>query len=492
MKLKLIPFVLLVILTGCGQQTSTEDTLFRPMDIGRDAKVSCFEAEPNGGLWMGLDGEGLAYRESASAAYQYYNKLSGTLPSDVVICTYHSKSGRQWFGTFGNGFFYWDGKTFQLPEHEQLRNLEYIAGFAESTDGSLWIATQKEGLARCDTTGNVRYFNQDNSPLPTNWLADLKTLDHQTLYIATGWGLFTLDTRNDSIAPLRDEKGEAFLAEQLIRILLVEDNGTLWIGTRTGLYIYQTGKHTYRHLTTDDGLGDDMVKGIARDRQGNIWITGEESVTMIEPAGYTCRVFRPKLNGATFHVRAVTCTADGHLLFGTSKGVMTVTPSEVPPVSSDKPIWHWVTIIGQIVFVCIIVLLVYRWSRRRHAHSPIETSKLSVTSVDEQFKKDAIRTVEEHLDDVDFGVEELSSALGISRGYMYKRLMTITGKTPVEFIRKIRIMQGRQLLEQSGDSVSQVAWRVGLSPKQFSKYFKEEYGLLPSDFQKAKKQPNTP
>jgi len=41
-------------------------------------------------------------------------------------------------------------------------------------------------------------------------------------------------------------------------------------------------------------------------------------------------------------------------------------------------------------------------------------------------------------------------------------------------------------LEQGGESVSQVAWQVGLSPKQFAKYFKEEYGLSPSELSKGK------
>ena len=115
-------------------------------------------------------------------------------------------------------------------------------------------------------------------------------------------------------------------------------------------------------------------------------------------------------------------------------------------------------------------------------HAPIEPSTLEITSVDEQLKEKAIRIVEDHISDSEFSVEQLSEALGMSRGHLYKRLTAITGKTPIEFIRTIRIKQGLQLLEQSGENVSQIAWRIGMSPKQFAKYFKEEYGMLPSDF----------
>lgn len=118
-------------------------------------------------------------------------------------------------------------------------------------------------------------------------------------------------------------------------------------------------------------------------------------------------------------------------------------------------------------------------------HAPIEPSTLEITSVDEQLKEKAIRIVEDHIRDSEFSVEQLSEALGMSRGHLYKRLTAITGKTPIEFIRTIRIKQGLQLLEQSGENVSQIAWRIGMSPKQFAKYFKEEYGMLPSDFIKT-------
>ena len=73
----------------------------------------------------------------------------------------------------------------------------------------------------------------------------------------------------------------------------------------------------------------------------------------------------------------------------------------------------------------------------------------------------------------------------MSRSNLYKKLMAITGLAPLQFIRTLRIKRGRQLLEESGESVSQVAYRVGLSPKQFARYFREAYGILPSDFRRT-------
>ena len=94
----------------------------------------------------------------------------------------------------------------------------------------------------------------------------------------------------------------------------------------------------------------------------------------------------------------------------------------------------------------------------------------------------ATRIVEDNISDSDFSVEALSAALGMSRGHLYKRLTALTGVSPLEFIRMIRLKRGKQYLDQSGEGVAQIAWKIGLSPKQFAKYFKEEYGMLPSEY----------
>lgn len=127
------------------------------------------------------------------------------------------------------------------------------------------------------------------------------------------------------------------------------------------------------------------------------------------------------------------------------------------------------------------------WSQNNHVKFKtidISPSEITITSLDEQLISKAIRIVEENISNMDFTVDELSSSVGMTRGHLYKKLVAITGKTPLDFIRTIRIKRGRQLLEKSQLGVADVAYRVGLSPKQFAKYFKEAYGELPSEFKK--------
>ena len=98
--------------------------------------------------------------------------------------------------------------------------------------------------------------------------------------------------------------------------------------------------------------------------------------------------------------------------------------------------------------------------------------------------ENAIKYVEANIGRCDLSVEELSRGLGMSRVHLYKKLLQITGKTPIEFIRVIRLKRAAQMLRESQQNVSEIAYQLGFNnPKYFSKYFKDEFGVLPSVYQ---------
>ncbi|MGD9928379.1 MAG: two-component regulator propeller domain-containing protein [Mangrovibacterium sp.] len=113
----------------------------------------------------------------------------------------------------------------------------------------------------------------------------------------------------------------------------------------------------------------------------------------------------------------------------------------------------------------------------------VSPGEITITPLDEQLIEKAIAIVEEHISDTEFSVEELGAAVGLSRSHLYKKLMSITGKGPAEFIRTIRLKRGRQLLGKSQLQIAEIAYAVGFnSPKRFSINFKNEFGISPSDY----------
>ncbi len=120
-------------------------------------------------------------------------------------------------------------------------------------------------------------------------------------------------------------------------------------------------------------------------------------------------------------------------------------------------------------------------------HIEIRPDDISITSMDEKFIKKALEIVEKNISNTEFSVEELSRELAVSRVHLYKKLVALTGKTPIEFIRTMRMKRAAQLLEKSQLNVSEVAYRVGFNdPKYFTKYFKAEFNVLPSRYIPAK------
>ncbi len=122
-----------------------------------------------------------------------------------------------------------------------------------------------------------------------------------------------------------------------------------------------------------------------------------------------------------------------------------------------------------------------------HKQVLVKPSDIEITSIDEKLLQEAIQLVERNISNVSFSVEELSKEIGISRGHLYHKLLTITGYSPIEFIRFIRIKRARQLLDESQLSVAEIAFQVGFNnPKLFTKYFKQEFQITPSLYKKSR------
>lgn len=119
----------------------------------------------------------------------------------------------------------------------------------------------------------------------------------------------------------------------------------------------------------------------------------------------------------------------------------------------------------------------------------IEPSRITITPLDKQFIQKAISSVEANISDPDYSVEKLASDLNISRGYLYKKLMMITGKIPLSFIKEIKMKRALQWLLESQLQVAEIAYKMGYSsPRIFTKHFKEVYGMTPTEYMKRHKE----
>ena len=110
-------------------------------------------------------------------------------------------------------------------------------------------------------------------------------------------------------------------------------------------------------------------------------------------------------------------------------------------------------------------------------------SEINAISGEEAFLQKAVAIIEENISETGFGVNELAAELSFSRRQLHRKITAITGKTPFDLLRSIRLGRAAQLLRQQTDQISQIAYAVGFSKTQhFSNLFREVYGVNPSEY----------
>ena len=106
------------------------------------------------------------------------------------------------------------------------------------------------------------------------------------------------------------------------------------------------------------------------------------------------------------------------------------------------------------------------------------------TSLDKEFIQKVLNHIYENLSDPNLSVESLSSELHLSRSQFYRKIKTLTGQTANQFLRNIRLQKSKQILESGSTNVSEVCYKVGFSsPSYFTKCFKAQFGILPTEVQ---------
>ena len=106
-----------------------------------------------------------------------------------------------------------------------------------------------------------------------------------------------------------------------------------------------------------------------------------------------------------------------------------------------------------------------------------------IDSPEELFIKKVLLLIDNNISNPNFSVEELSSEMFVSRYTLYKKILQMTGKTPNELVRSMRLKRAAQLLETGHLTISQICHKVGFkSQKYFVRTFKAEFNSIPSRY----------
>ncbi|MEM6347228.1 MAG: two-component regulator propeller domain-containing protein [Bacteroidota bacterium] len=258
-------------------------------------------------------------------------------------------------------------------------------------------------------------------------------------------------------APLKGSKAQT---TSEATILVVEDN------PEVRAYIEQIFAGEYRLLLAENG-----VEGytLAREQLPDLIIS---DVMMPKMDGISfCTQIKTDLN--TSHIPVLLLTARTAMIFRI-EGLETGADDFITKPFSSQELRLKVR--NQLK---VRHLLWDRFARTRD----FNPKEVSVTTADERFLSNLMDTCEKQLGNPDFNMESFADELAVSRPLLFSKVKALTGQTPNNFLKSIRLKRAVQLLEKGGLGISEIAYLVGFrDPRYFSKVFQKEHRMTPSEY----------
>ncbi|MDK2978474.1 MAG: hypothetical protein PWP52_1188, partial [Bacteroidales bacterium] len=231
--------------------------------------VYTINEDKNGFLWIGT-GEGLCRYNGFDFTV---SRADDTLTSGFVTSSFLDEKGVLWFGHNSGEITYYDGIHFNRLETNNLFNSS-ITDIDGTKSGSIWIASQNNGLIRIDKNFQIDSFQQ---AFQGKIVYTLKTVDDNQLLVGTGNGLQLFRITENNLEEVYSVDELSYITVQTID----KDEATniFWIGTGdAGFYALESkgeSFESYRLVNIGEqyGLGYENVQSVTRDRDGNLWIS---------------------------------------------------------------------------------------------------------------------------------------------------------------------------------------------------------------------------
>lgn len=118
-----------------------------------------------------------------------------------------------------------------------------------------------------------------------------------------------------------------------------------------------------------------------------------------------------------------------------------------------------------------------------HAHREYKLAEPQIENEDEQMMDGLMKFIEQHIGDENLRIEDMAEAASMGRTAFYQKIKELVGVSPSDFLRQVRMQRAVQLVSKSRMPISQIAYAVGFTdPKYFTKCFKKETGMTPSEY----------
>jgi signal transduction histidine kinase/ligand-binding sensor domain-containing protein len=334
---------------------------FTPGEESNKGIVKAIAADENQ-LWIGLIDNGLVrYSFKSEKYFRYFSssEISGSLTGNNINCILIDRSKNVWLSDWNTGLMKYNPSADNFKQisnayNEQNRLSDNrVQRILEGRKGILWIGTES-GLNRYDIKADKFtsfYHNPDDSnSLSSNSIqSQAMVFDNDSnLWLGTwSFGLNKMEFINSerTKANFKHFSHNPYNANSLSNnnvISLLYDNDILWIGTfGSGLCKFEIENKKFTTYNTENGLPNNIVFAIQKDKNGNLWLSTDYGISMFNPRDESFQNYTQQdgLQDNHFFWGAAYTAPNGIIYFGGINGVNSFIPETVTPDTTPaKPV----------------------------------------------------------------------------------------------------------------------------------------------------------
>nr|WP_207422990.1 two-component regulator propeller domain-containing protein [Pedobacter sp. SYSU D00873] len=317
--------------------------------------VTSFAEERNGNIWIGTDGGGLNYYKRKERKFEFITSIPGNLnsiSSSSVLCLSRSKKSNDlWMGSYMGGLDRINVITRKVqhitegPGPDQLNN-QAVFAVMEDSKGNVWIGTNGGGVnVRDPKTGLIKKYKVDynnyygSNSVFSDYIRAFFEDSKGNIWIGSASGVSIYNPSAKSFKHY--DPGNSSLGKNVVLSFYQDRKGNMWVGTLAGgLNLFNPGTGKFTTFTLEDGLPNNTVNYITEDYYGYLWVSTNNGVCRLNPKTrkvVNYDVFNG-LQGAEFKAGAGLRASTGEIYLGGTSGCNIINPSQIrfnkniPPV----------------------------------------------------------------------------------------------------------------------------------------------------------------
>lgn len=449
---------------------SKKNRLSFPTD--RRNRIRCLAMSPDGRLYAGGQmGLFVCDKPAGEPEEMHFERFSKIPDHDIQHILFTSR-GELYVSSFGAGLLRFssgdaDSGFSAWTTNDGLLS-DYVLSAIEDDAGNLWIATQG-GLNRLNPqTGSLIGFPYDRigHPMRFNEGQPLRARDGR-LYFNTTAGILYFDPKEIS--------NSDFVPELLIQALYI--SGTRQSLPQTGpLRLRPTDGLRVQFAALDLTAPEQILYSCRLDGRDKDWI----------PLGHAATLNIPPLKAGRYTLRLRSTNGDG-LQVDNEQSITLLVRS--PFLKSG---WAWPLFL--LTAAAGIVLLMRNRKRTSAAESAEDDGEdprlRGLHGDDRHFAERYLAFLQSRIDDGALDVPQMCTAMNVSRSVLFEKCRTLLGATPAIFLRRMRLERARELIREGGRTIADISYAVGFNdPHYFSKIFKQEFGMTPTEYRDAATRP---